>query len=144
MRNKYLDWTQANSDSVIEVYRRFGIEAARQKIIQEMRNIVECSNRHYLIYADVMTSTGYPTSINRGGQGLREIDNPLLRIGTAAPINVMAEAAIVGAVDKVSGVTGPLLLGSTPRIGTSYNALVVNEARVIQHLKTAEQYLDEI
>ena len=122
----------------------FGIEAARQKIISEMRQIGEggINHRHYTIYADEMTYTGRVTSIERGGLSARERNNVLLRLGFSSPIQTIEEAGINAMIDNVDGITAKLLLGATPKIGTSYNSFHINEEVIKENIKDGDDYLD--
>lgn len=142
MNNKFIDTPKIQTDAIIEVYRTLGIEAARQKLISELRNLVGCNHRHYLMYADEMTFTGRVTSIERTGLSNREATNWLLRIGFGTPIQVLEEAGINAALDEVTGVTAPLMLGSIPLIGTLYNKFQVNGEMVKNNVKRADDYLD--
>lgn len=145
MKNKYIDAYKVQTDSIDETYKMFGIEAARQKIISELRNLVaSCNHRHYMIYADEMTYLGSVTAIERGGLGKREINNVMLRLGNSAPVQVLQEAGINSMVDKIEGVTGPLLIGNTPKIGTLYNQFHLNESFISSNITTADNYLDDL
>ena len=64
MCNKFVDAYKIQSDSVDETYQLFGIEAARKRVISELRALVkDLNHRHYMIYADEMSYTGRITSI---------------------------------------------------------------------------------
>lgn len=133
------------SDSIMEIYEVLGIEAARNAIITQLRSIVgECNYRHYLMYADEMCYLSYPTSIEKGGLSTREHSNILLRIGFSNPIQTLEESAINGAEDIVGGVTGPLLIGDVPRVGSMYDELEINEEFIAQNVKSADAVLDEL
>jgi hypothetical protein len=126
------------------MYEMFGIEAARQKIVSRLRELVDvCNHRHYLIYADEMTYTGRVTSIESGGLKTRESSNVLLRIGFVSPLVTLEEAAANSMEDAVTGVTAPLLVGSIPRHGTLYNSYHINEEFVRANVKNPDQLLEE-
>lgn len=145
MQYNDVDCTQLQTDAIQEVYAMFGIEAARQKIINELQNLADkCNYRHYSIYADEMTYTGIVTSIEKAGLSHREPSNKLLRIGFSSPIQVIEEAGLANSTDIISGITAPLLVGSTPRIGTLYNRIVIDEDFVKANVKTADSKLDEL
>ena len=143
MRNKYVDVYKIQSDSVDETYQLFGIEAARKRIMSELRSLVEGLNhRHYMIYADEMTYTGRVTSIEKAGLSRREQSNILLRLGSSAPIQVLEEAAHSNAVNPVSGMTAAFLLGSTPKMGTLYSKYHLNEKMISENIKHGDDYLE--
>ena len=131
-----IDRLKTQTDAIQEVASMLGIEAARQKIVCEMRNIVEkCNLRHYYIYADEMTYTGKVTSIKSSGLKSREASNVLLRAGFTSPIGVLEEAAANTMKDHVTGITAPLLMGSVPKIGTLYNKFYMDEDFVKKNVK---------
>ncbi len=140
----FVDAPQINTDAIQEVARIFGIEAARTKIAIELRAQVEkCNYRHYMTYANEMTSTGRVTAIEAQGLKAREKKNALLRVGSSHPTQVLEEA-ILGTVNDIYCVTGKLLVGAIPRIGTTYNNYVLNEEFVAANVKTAEDILGEL
>lgn len=134
------------SDNVDETYRTLGIEAARYRIISEMRNIgiSNISYAHFSMYADEMTSTGRVTSIERAGLATRESGNVLLRVGFSSPMQTLEEAAANSMEDKIYGYTGSLLVGTTPEYGTSQNRFYMNTALAAKHLPDMEKLLDEL
>lgn len=130
------------SDAVQEMWEMFGVEASSLAIIQSLRTISGGINhRHYQTYANEMTMTGYVTPIEISGVKAREPDNILLRIGFSHVNAALEEAAINAVKSPVYGVTGPLILGDTPRIGTMYNQFLVNESFVVKNTKTAADIL---
>ena len=143
MSNKYIDTSSVITDAIMETYRMFGIEAARQRIISELRSLVDsCNHRHYLTYADDMTYTGRVTSIDRGGLSTREPNSLMLRLGFSSPLQTMEEAALNNMEEEVGGMTAPLLLGTGPKHGTLWNSFHINEEMVKQLVKSPDSYLD--
>lgn len=143
-----LSWVNKDevvTEAVKETAEIFGIEAARQRLIYMIKSILNtCEHRHYLIYADEMTFTGKVTSVESNGLKLREASNVLLRVGFSSPMAALEEAAVAGAVDTVTGVTAPLILGAIPRIGTNYNRLIINEKFIAANVKKADDAIDAL
>ena len=128
-----IDPLNSFSSSIGETNQMFGIESARDKIINELIICTQSSSdnlRHICMYADVMTSTGKFTNLEKGGISFREHNNILLRAAMSAPIQVLQNAAISETVSKVGGIAGEMLLGALPKIGTMYNSLIINEEEV--------------
>ena len=146
MTYDFVDRARTHCSSVPEMARLFGIEAARMKIIYELRGLgVEVEElRHYLLYADEMTHTGTITSIEAGGVKIRGSTDVLLRAGFSAPVNVLTEASINGVSDNVNGITAPLLLGTIPKIGTLYNSFHIDEDFVKKNSRSAASYLEDL
>jgi DNA-directed RNA polymerase II subunit RPB1 len=144
LNNPYIDLTRSQTDSVIEFSEVFGIDAARHKIINELRKeMSDISIEHCSIYADEMTYSGHVTSIQRTGLQKREMNNVTLRLSFQSPIQVIENAATDGLIDKIGGISGPLILGTAPNIGTTYNKLVVNEAFVSDYNKKLSKTIDD-
>lgn len=140
--NKYVDRNRVHTSAIQEMAAMFGIEAARHKIISGIRSIVpDLAMALYLTYVDEMTFTGNVTSIESKGLSARENSNVLLRAGFSSPLPVLEEAALNCAVDTVSGITAPLMVGSIPRIGTLYNRFFINEEFVRENVKKPEDVL---
>jgi len=133
------------TDAIQEIAEYLGIEAARHRITTEMFGLVDsCDVRHYIIYADEMTRTGRVTSIERSGLATREPNNVSLRAGQASPVLVLTDAAIHARRDTLSGISGQLICGSVPRIGTLYNAVMIDREVIKKYKKTAAEVLADI
>ena len=142
--NPYIDAYRTQSDSITEFESIFGIEAARQKILLELiKNMPNISKDHCTIFTDEMTYSGKVTSIQKTGLQSREMSNVLLRLSFQSPIQVIENAATDSLVDKISGISGPLILGSTPCVGTSFNKILVNENFIKDNAKNINQKIED-
>jgi DNA-directed RNA polymerase II subunit RPB1 len=142
--NKEFDTTRIVSNSIPDTYDLYGVEAARVKIINETRATIMDSNvniRHLFIYADERTRTGKVTSIERGGMSVREHNNILLRASHQDPIRNIIDAAMNNIKSNVHGVVPPQLLGSIPKIGTTYNSVVIDEEFVSENTVSIDEIL---
>lgn len=145
LTNKYVDKYNVQTDAIQETYQMFGVEAARQKIMSGLRDLVEGINhRHYMTYADEMTYTGRPTSIEASGLKTRESSNVLLRVGASSPLATMEEAAVNSMEDAVTGITSSLLIGTVPKVGTLYNSFSINQSFVQEHIKRPEDIIQTL
>jgi DNA-directed RNA polymerase II subunit RPB1 len=127
LENPYIDPDTVQSDSIAEMYQLFGIGAARNKIISELKGQISgSSHRHYTIYADEMTSSGVVTSIDRYGSAKRSA-SVLLRISDASPIAVIEESAVNSFSDDLTGVSPSIMVGKNPRVGDLYNRFKLDE-----------------
>jgi hypothetical protein len=143
--NKYVDKYNVLTDAIMETYRMFGVEAARQRIISELRALVDsCNHRHYMVYANEMTYTGKVTSIESSGLKTRESNNVLLRIGFSSPMSTLEEASINCMEDAVTGVSAPVLMGRVPSVGSLYNSFSINKEFVKQHVKSVDRQIDDL
>lgn len=145
LSNPYIDPYRTQSDSIEEVERVFGIAAARNKIINEMMIALDGLNRiHCSVFADEMCYSGMVTNIQKTGLQKRENANVTLRVSFQTAIQVIQDAAINGLVDRISGVSGPLVLGTNPNIGTTYNSVVVNQSFIAANSKALESIADDL
>jgi DNA-directed RNA polymerase beta' subunit len=142
-----VDRARAISTSVGDTYKLYGIEAARAKIVSEVRAFMEDSTpnlRHLYLYADEMAKTGRITSVERGGLSAREYGNVLLRMAYGDPIRAATEATLTGATSRVYGVAAPQILGAVPQLGTLYNSFAVDESFVRENVETVDSILDAL
>jgi len=133
--NQYIDPYKTQTDSIEEMERVFGIVAARNKIIQELVLALNTLNRmHCSIFADEMCYIGQVTNIQNTGLQKRENSNITLRISFQTVVQVIQEAAIHGHTDKISGISGPIMMGTNPDIGTTYNKVLIDEEFLKQNV----------
>lgn len=139
-----IDPTRIQTDNISEVENIYGIEAARMKIVNELKNIIDdLFVSYYLIYADEMTYTGEYTAIDKGGLTKRE-SNPLLGMAYEAPVVTLEKNINNRDLIPVTGISGPMLMGTVPKIGTMYNDLIVDPEFVKKHKKTIEDIIDAL
>jgi DNA-directed RNA polymerase beta' subunit len=143
--NRFIDLSATVSSSVDDTYRMFGIEAARQKIINELQSFNQTLNmKHYMMCADEMTWTGEPTPLSRSGLTAREPKNILQQMAFGGAVQVMQHAAINDTVSVIRGPSARLMLGDVPRIGTAYNQLVVNTEFIRKNTKSVNTMIASI
>lgn len=145
-----VDGYNTMSDSLREVAEVFGIEAARQMIITEIKGIHEATivtkqaHAHFTIYADEMTRTGELTPIQRTGLAKREREKVLLRLSTSNPKEVIESASSYGEIDPMQDLSSQIMIGQRPRYGTLYNDVVLNEDFVAGNTEDLEDILADI
>ncbi len=137
-----VDPTRTQTDSIIEMATMYGIECARSKIISELRSLISSTHIcHLSLYSDEMVSTGVVTSVERSGTAKRDKMNITQRASYGAPLQVLTEAAVYNYTDHIHGVSGPLAMGTIPKIGSLYHDVVVDQ-QFIQ--KWGQQAVDEL
>jgi DNA-directed RNA polymerase beta' subunit len=143
--NTFIDPYRTQSDSIEETQRVFGITAARNKIINEMITAMDVLTRiHCSIFADEMCYTGQVSNIQKTGLQKRENANVTLRLSFQTAVQVIQDAAIHGLVDHISGISGPLVMGTNPNIGTTYNSIVVNRQFLEEKAKSLESIAEDL
>lgn len=128
MENPYLNQYECNTNSIIEIEKIYGIEAARNKILYELQTVIndQAIYEHSSMYADEMTYNARVTNIQRSGLGKREIDAVLLRSSFGGPVQVLQAAAINSQVDHLHGMSAALCVGTIAKWGSVYNDIVVD------------------
>jgi DNA-directed RNA polymerase beta' subunit len=145
LQNAYIDPYRTQSDSLEEIERIFGIVAARNKIINEMKIALDGLNSiHCSIFADTMAMSGKVGSIQKTGLEQREMANVTLRLSFQTPVQIIQDAAINSMTDRISGISGNLIMGAMSVMGTTYNSVAVNEEFVKQNTSTIDNVLEEL
>lgn len=141
VENPYIEADSVQSDSIMEMYDMFGVEAARTKIISELKDQVGGpSHRHYTVYADMMTSNGTVTSIDRFGSANRDA-SIMLRISDASPLAVIEESAVNAYTDNLSGISPPIMVGKNPQAGDLYNQFKLDEEMTAARIQSVNDVL---
>jgi len=146
-QNMFINPYLSQSDSIIEIYEMLGIEAARNKIVIELMNMMPASDqKHYYVYADLMSSTGKITSIDKSGIEAREKNNHLLAASNSHPCQLIEKFAIDSSEALCStGLSNSLMVGRMPStFASSYNKIVLNEHFIQNNVHSLQDSLDEL
>jgi DNA-directed RNA polymerase beta' subunit len=146
MYNEYINPYVTQSNSIVEMQKLFGIEAARNKIIIEMRNMMPgVSDKHYGVFADEMTTTGRVTSIEKSGIEQREKNNTLLHISNSHIIQYLETAAINNVTCSTTvGLSPSLMVGSTPSLCSNYNDILIDETYLKDNIVNMNNISDSL
>ena len=144
--NQYIDPYTSQPDSILEIYQLLGIEAAREKIIIELRSIMDSSStKHYLVYGDEMTFTGEVTSIEKTGLSIRESENILLNMSFSHPLKSLETSAIDSKYSNCdASLSSSLMMGKVPNYSSNYNSCSVNEEFIKENTKNIKSQLDDL
>ena len=117
-----VDKTKSISNSIFEIYKVLGVEAARTVIMQEAgRTLSEqgltVDLRHIMLVADVMTNEGDIQAIGRHGISGKKT-SVLARAAFEITAAHLLRAAITGEVDELKGVAENIIVGQPITIGT--------------------------
>lgn len=118
-----VDAGRTTTNNIHEVYRVLGVEAARERIIEETMETLEeqglgdVNIRHLMLVADIMTNPGTIESIGRHGiSGNKE--SVLARAAFEVTVNHLLDAAVHGESDELDGVTENVIVGKPIKLGT--------------------------
>ncbi len=117
------------TNDVFEIEKLFGIEAARQAIINEIMKVIRTQGlnvdiRHIMLIADTMCMSGRVLGINRYGI-VKEKPSVLARASFETPIKHIMAASMVGEVDELNSVIENVMLNQPIPTGTGLPQLVL-------------------
>ena len=130
-KNENVDSVRTISNDIIEVSRILGIEAARELIISELRQVYEAKSAvinisHYEIVADYMTRTGEVKGMNRYGMKINN-GGIVSKAAFEQQTESLVESATSGEFDNIGSVAANLFFGQGFKGGTSSSNLLVSE-----------------
>jgi DNA-directed RNA polymerase beta' subunit len=133
--NPLIDKTRSMSNDMWEIYEIFGIEAARQFLIEEYMDIVSsdgtfvnASNVELLV--DIMVYTGTIISISRYGQ--KKVGcGPMAKASFEESLENFLKAGVNGEKESANGVSASIMLGKMPNIGTGVFDLLVDVPKLL-------------
>ncbi|KAL8629439.1 hypothetical protein Q9189_004830 [Teloschistes chrysophthalmus] len=117
-----VDTTRTYSNSFIEVFAVFGIEATRSALMRELTAVLAfdgsyVNHRHLALLVDVMTSRGHLMAITRHGIN-RSDTGALMRCSFEETVDILLDAAACGELDDCRGVSENVMLGQLAPLGT--------------------------
>jgi DNA-directed RNA polymerase II subunit RPB1 len=131
-----VDSRYTESNDICETLRVLGVEAARQKLYEELQEVLKDSDinpRHVLLLADTMTLGGGLQSINRHGINRGDI-GPLAKCSFEETTDMLTNAAMFADVDRVNGVSASIMLGQVPPGGTGGVHPVLDESLLVDEV----------
>ncbi|OIO21957.1 hypothetical protein AUJ17_00320 [Candidatus Micrarchaeota archaeon CG1_02_47_40] len=110
------------SNDVKEIERFLGIEAARNSIVRELKQVLDLQRlnvdvRHLMLLADAMCMDGHIKSVGRHGLS-GEKAGVLAKAAFEETIKHLISAASEGQYDNLIGVTENIIIGQTIPVGT--------------------------
>ncbi|MCD6575564.1 MAG: DNA-directed RNA polymerase subunit A'' [Nanoarchaeota archaeon] len=119
------------TNDIFEVLSVFGIEAAREMIIEETLNVlrnqgIEVDVRHIMLVADVMTYEGTIKGIGRYGVSGGKA-SVLARASFEVPLKHLFNAAVSGETDRLTSVVENVMINQPVPIGTGMVNLKVEK-----------------
>ncbi|USN45602.1 MAG: DNA-directed RNA polymerase subunit A'' [Candidatus Woesearchaeota archaeon] len=119
---EFVDTFRTFSNSVAEVEKILGIEAARSLIVDELMKVIESQGlnvdvRHIMLIADTMCMSGTVLGINRYGV-VKEKPSVLARASFETPIVHLINAAMAGEVDTLRSVIENVMINQPIPVGT--------------------------
>jgi len=126
---KETDADRILSNDFYEIAEVFGIEVARQLIMDEIYNVIntqglDINERHLKLVSDAMTSTGELKGVTRMGI-IAQKSSILARATFETPGKQFINATIKGSKDKLISVIENIMLNQPVPVGTGLPGLMV-------------------
>ncbi len=133
LRTKGVDTTRTISNHIHEIAETLGIEAARQVIINEAKDVLDEQGldvdiRHIMLVADLMTATGEIRQIGRHGIS-GEQSSVLARAAFEVTVRHLIQASVIGEEDNLNGITENVIIGQAIPLGTGSIDLFMSPSR---------------
>jgi DNA-directed RNA polymerase II subunit RPB1 len=132
-----VDSRRTISNDVNEIYQTLGVEAAREMLLNEIKEVLNDSGavnyRHIALLVDTMTSKGYLLSIDRHGINRSDI-GPLAKSSFEETSDMLIKAGIFSEFDKVNGVSANIMMGQIPPCGTGDTEILLDDSKLLQYL----------
>lgn len=130
-----IDHTRTISNDINEILEVLGIEAARNSLMRELREVLDgygiyINYRHLALLCDLMTCRGYFMSITRYGLNKTEC-GPLHKASFEQSVEVLMESATYNQIDNIRGVTQNIILGNTMPVGTGIIDILMSPSKII-------------
>ena len=122
LKIKEVDETRTRSNDLYEVKKVLGVEALRQRIIEETNETlakqgIGVDNRHIMLLADMMTKEGELNGTTRYGI-VGEKDSVLARSAFEETKKHLTQASLKGEKDDLDGIIENLMVGQAVPTGT--------------------------
>jgi DNA-directed RNA polymerase subunit A" len=129
-----VDAARTTTNSVFEIYKVFGVEAARAALILEASRTLSEQGlgvdiRHLMLVSDVMTNEGDIRAIGRHGISGKKT-SVLARAAFEITAAHLLRAAITGEADELKGVAENIIVGQPITLGTGAVNLVYRPPEV--------------
>ncbi len=117
-----VDKSRLYTNDVFAMYRLFGVEAARNTLANELKKTlneqkIAVDDRHLLLVADAMTYSGDIRGVGRHGLSGQK-SSVFARAAYEETVKHLVNAAVLGEIDNMRGVTENILVGKQIPIGT--------------------------
>ncbi len=124
-----VDPKRVYTNNIKELERVYGIEAARNAILRETKDVLDMQGlfvdiRHIMLIADAMTYCGEIKSIGRHGLSGEKV-GVLGRAAFEETIKHLINASSFAEEEKLIGVTENIIVGQTVPVGTGKIRLVM-------------------
>eukprot|EP01129_Flabellula_baltica_P009496 TRINITY_DN3888_c0_g1_i2.p1 TRINITY_DN3888_c0_g1~~TRINITY_DN3888_c0_g1_i2.p1 ORF type:complete len:1566 (+),score=370.20 TRINITY_DN3888_c0_g1_i2:27-4724(+) len=119
--HEILDVNKVYSNDLGEIYRNYGVEAARAAFIEEVSSVfnaygIGVDRRHLTLIGDYVTHEGNLKQLNR--MGFRSNTSPFQKMSFETTAQFLQEATIFGDHDNMLSPSSQIVVGIPPQVGT--------------------------
>ncbi len=127
-----VDKSRLYTNDVFAMYNLFGIEAARNTLVNELKKTlkeqkINVDERHLAVVADAMTYAGDIKGIGRHGLSGQKI-SVFAKAAYEETVKHLVNAATFGEIDHMRGVTENILVGKQIPLGTGSVKLAIKRS----------------
>lgn len=142
-----VDANRCFTNDIIEINKVFGIEAARQAIVNELlstfeNNGIDINKRHIAILADLMSFNGKVKGVVRTGI-TGEKASPFARAAFEETVKHMLTAAFEGEKENFKGIIENLIVGESIMAGTGRVRLTLDPKNLKKMIKKQEELKED-
>jgi len=120
-----IDHVKTITNDMYSIYANFGIEAVRNRLINEVTELIDVNYHHIALLIDVITHSGALISIDRHGINRQDTD-PLSRASFEKTMEQFINAAAFNETDKLKSVSSRIIIGRMINGGTGYCKLMMD------------------
>tara|TARA_B100000787_G_C16186313_1_gene294862 strand:+ start:128 stop:1216 length:1089 start_codon:yes stop_codon:yes gene_type:complete len=147
LQHNNIDLRRTITNDVYEMFSIFGIEAARNIIMMEIKEVIEGSGsyvnyRHLNLLCDMMTKNGSMMSIDRFGIN-RDNIGPLAKASFEETTDQLFKASVFGEKDTLTGVSSNIMLGQIAPCGTGSINILMDESKLV-NIENVPEEVEEI
>jgi DNA-directed RNA polymerase beta' subunit len=131
----FVDYTKTTSNSIIEIFKTLGVEAARKAIVIELSKTlngsITFSDKHINLIADFMTHKGKLIPVNSAGVSQLS-ESCLANASYERTIKGLADACCFGSKDELNSISESIITGTRAKIGTGTLSIIDNHNSLSQ------------
>lgn len=120
-QDDFIDPNRITSNDIYAVLKTYGVEAARNTIVNEINNVFEryaiaVSSRHLDLIADMMTREGTYLAFNR--QGIDSSTSSFMKMSYETTCQFLTKAVLDGDRESLDSPSARIVVGKLSKVGT--------------------------
>jgi len=143
--NPMVDSYKTISNDINEILELFGIEAAREFLVQEFNTLLdnEIVYRHHSLLSDLICYSGQFMQIARYGINKSAEYSPFAKASFEEVVDVLVKASVFSESDNMKGVSSNIMIGQKAPIGTNFFDIMLDEEKFMEGISDENKDEDE-